>query len=151
MLGEINSDQLKRSFSIKIVGMKPLPKPIQFSSKANLPPMLPPKPKLYEESKNPVFHSPPKIKAAPIKVCDAKSGVPVKNTRPSGYTPKCIGRSDFHCSVCSERMSSMSISTIEECKHSLHEQCLLPYLQLKIANGDTNLTCPFANCKSVLQ
>lgn len=59
-----------------------------------------------------------------------------------------IGRSSEVCSICFEKIYSGKITTVEECKHALHEECFLPYLQGKIKEGVVNLTCPFNECPS---
>lgn len=40
---------------------------------------------------------------------------------------------------------------MEECKHSLHKLCLLPYLQLKVKEAATSsMTCPFGECRTFM-
>jgi hypothetical protein len=61
-----------------------------------------------------------------------------------------IGRSETTCAVCTDKIYNSAITTIEGCMHSLHFECLLPYLQLKINEGVVDITCPFQGCPTLI-
>ena len=98
------SAQPPRSLSIKILRARPLPPPNILVNKPNVLPNIP-KPKIYEECKAAVvFHDVGNKKKAPTIHYDGKCGYPTTSL-PTGRRLAVLGVSDFHCSVCNEKMS----------------------------------------------
>lgn len=154
MLEEV-VQQLARSRSIRIINKRPIHARTEQNNKPQPPVCSTTKIKPFEESPSLIFCDLPKPNkkgSTAAKTSPMMEGYPVCVSKQSNARkPTLIGKSEFNCSVCTEKMSSSAIVTIEGCNHSLHTLCLLPYLQQKIASGETRLSCPFANCQSELR
>lgn len=146
-----SSEPAKRSLSIKVTKGALLQPSNRMPTEARPP------------SKNDAFKNGPRLGFPPApnvkkevvpkpQPYSPKNGIPIWQpaTQPTNKIVV-LGRSEVNCSVCNERMKQDTLTSIEGCRHSLHERCLLPYLQSKIADGITTITCPFEGCKSILR